>query len=209
MKNLLKCLLIQSIFLLIARIAAAQEHSMHMSHPVTPATKNVYLSMMDTMMVNMSKASEGKSAEQKFLLQMVPHHLGAVAMSRYEITHGRNFEMIQLAKSILAEQQSELTTMKVWLSKPLSGVTAVNSTFSKAMERSMSVMMEHMPPATKLNDSDRAFAAVMLPHHRAAIDMAKALLIQGHNEQVLAFAKMLISSEQIEIQQMSTYISNL
>lgn len=209
MKNLLKYLHFQFIILLTAGTAAAQDHSMHMSHPMIPAAKNVYLSMMDTMMVSMSKAPKGKSAEQEFLKQMIPHHLGAVDMARYEIAHGKNFEMIQLAKSILAEQHSELTAMKVLLSEPEKGSAVVNSTFSNAMEQSMSAMMDHMPPSTKLKDTDHAFSAVMLPHHRAAIDMAKAILMQGHNEQVLAFAKMLISNEQIEIQQMSTYINTL
>jgi uncharacterized protein (DUF305 family) len=195
-------------FLLFINVATslAQEHNMHMSHPMQPVTKNIYLLMMDTMMVNMDLAPKGKTAEQDFLFQMVPHHAGAVTMARYEITHGKNFEMIQLAKSILAEQQSELVLMKIWLNQPENGGNAANGQFRKAMDQSMSLMMANMPPAEKLKDTDQAFAAIMLPHHNAAIDMAKALLAQGGQEQVLGFAKMLISNEQIEIQQMSSYI---
>jgi uncharacterized protein (DUF305 family) len=206
MKKISKYLSYQFLLSIIVTIAAAQDHSMHMSHSMSPAAKNVYLSMMDTMMINMDQAPKGKTAEQEFLLQMLPHHLGAVAMARYEIVHGKNFEMMQLAKSILAEQQSELATMKIWLSQPQNGGSAVNEVFSKKMDQSMSVMMQNMPALANLKDTDHAFAAVMLPHHRAAIDMAKAVLTQGQQEQVLGFAKMLISNEQIEIQQMSTFI---
>ena len=36
--------------------------------------------------------------------------------------------------------------------------------------------MKAMPKETGLNVTDRAFAAVMKPHHQAAIDMAKVVL---------------------------------
>jgi len=206
MKIFFKRLLSLVLFLIVAQGAAAQMEAMHMAQPLPPVANNAYLIMMDTMMVRMNQAPKGKTAEQEFLLQMIPHHQGALAMAQYEITQGKNFEMIQLAKSILAEQQSELTTIQFLLKQSEENSVIISSNFLKSMDQSMLSMMGKMPSADKLKDIDRAFAMVMLPHHTAAIDMAKCLLAQGKDQQILAFAKMLISNEQIEIQQMFTYI---
>ena len=37
-------------------------------------------------------------------------------------------------------------------------------------------------------DVDRDFVAMMVPHHQGAIDMAKAVLRYGHNEQLRRLA---------------------
>src|SRR5471030_1266408 len=72
-----------------------------MHHQYPNQSKNIYLLMMDTMMIQMDKVPPVTSPESDFLYQMIPHHEGAIAMAGYEIAHGQNFEMIQLAKSIL------------------------------------------------------------------------------------------------------------
>ncbi len=48
-------------------------------------------------------------------------------------------------------------------------------------------------------DVDRDFAAMMIPHHQGAIDMAKALLRYGHNEQLRRIAQEIIVEQEQEI----------
>jgi hypothetical protein len=48
-------------------------------------------------------------------------------------------------------------------------------------------------------DVDRDFAAMMIPHHQGAIDMAKAELRHGQNEQLRRIAQEIIVSQQEEI----------
>jgi uncharacterized protein (DUF305 family) len=204
-----KYLLLAFVFSMAISKAITQEHSMHMSHPMEPVPKNVYLIMMDTMMARMESNPKGRSPEEEFFLQMIPHHMGAVDMANYEIAHGKNFEIVQLAKSILAEQQSELTAMQLWLKSPNNISSAVDSNFSNAMAKSMFQMMNNIPNCLDSYNTDRCFAIIMIPHHQAAVDMAKAVLNFSKNADTLPFAKMLISNEQIEIQQMLTYINTL
>jgi uncharacterized protein (DUF305 family) len=168
--------------------------------------RNVFVAMMDTMMKKMADVPRGQSPAMVFIYQMIPHHEGAIAMANYEILHGKNFEMIQLAKSIKAEQQSELLQMQIWLRK-VDSKTEVTQHFTEEMNKSMETMMANMPPTNSLKDTDHAFAKVMLPHHQAAVDMARSLLTYPENSQVAAFAKQLISNEKIEIEQMSTYLN--
>jgi hypothetical protein len=51
-------------------------------------------------------------------------------------------------------------------------------------------------------DVDRDFVAMMVPHHQGAIDMAKAELKYGHNEQLRRLAQEIVVTQQQEISAM-------
>jgi uncharacterized protein (DUF305 family) len=63
-----------------------------------------------------------------------------------------------------------------------------------AMQRMMSGM--NIAPS---GDVDRDFAAMMIPHHQGAIEMAQAELRHGHNEQLRRIAQEIIVEQQQEI----------
>jgi hypothetical protein len=48
-------------------------------------------------------------------------------------------------------------------------------------------------------DADQDFAAMMIPHHRGAMEMAQAELRHGHNEQLRRIAQEIIVDQQQEI----------
>jgi uncharacterized protein (DUF305 family) len=51
-------------------------------------------------------------------------------------------------------------------------------------------------------DVDRDFVAIMVPHHQGAVDMAKAELKYGHNEQLRRLAQEIVVTQQQEISAM-------
>lgn len=159
------------------------------------------------MMDNMVHTATSGFVEADFITQMIAHHEGAIEMARYEILHGSSFEMIQLAKSILVEQTSEIQQMQLWLEK-YSSDNKDTPQFHQYMNQTMEVMMQNMPVESTLTDIDKAFAKVMMPHHRAAIDMAKVVIKFSKDGQTNAFAKHIISSQQIEIEQMFLFANN-
>jgi len=183
--------------------AKAQHQGMHHRQ------QNIFLSIMDTMMLRMEAADDSSSASHYFMAQMIPHHEGAIAMARFEILHGKDFTMIQLAKSILAEQSSEVQQMKLSAAQLPAGNDPVQKGFKHELEETMTVMMKNMPNPAALNDIDAAFASVMIPHHQAAIDMAKVVLKYSADQPTVAFAKSIISSEQVEIEQMITFLNQI
>jgi uncharacterized protein (DUF305 family) len=186
--------------------AQSMPMSMHMGQQMPATSNNAYLAMMDTMMTKMDGVPKPKSSETDFIQQMIPHHEGAIAMAKYEIQHGKNFDMIQLAKSILAEQTVEMQQMKLWLRNASAIQQPIPAGYSDAMGKTMTVMMDAMPANGLLKNTDNAFAQVMIPHHRAAIDMAKVVLKYTTDQQTIAFANQLISNEQVEVEQMSTFL---
>lgn len=168
---------------------------------------NPYISLMDRMMKNMDTVSMSGLADLDFVRMMIPHHQGAIGMAKYEIKHGTNFQMIQLAKSIMVEQSNEILQMKLWLKNNIDIVVKDNPGYHQSLMSAMEVMMQHMPASDLLTDTDKSFAAIMIPHHQAAIDMAKVILQFGRDRMVVRLAQNIISSQQIEIDQMKSFLN--
>jgi len=70
--------------------------------------------------------------------------------------------------------------------------------FLRENDAAMNKMMSGMV-ITPTGDVDRDFVAIMVPHHQAAIEMAEAVLRNGHNEQIKRLAQEIIVTQQQEI----------
>lgn len=84
---------------------------------------------------------------------------------------------------------------------PASVASAANSAESKfliANDTAMRKMMDGMK-IKESGDIDRDFASLMIPHHEGAIDMARAELQYGKNEQLRRIAQEIIVAQQQEI----------
>jgi uncharacterized protein (DUF305 family) len=57
-------------------------------------------------------------------------------------------------------------------------------------------------------DVDRDFVAMMVPHHQGAVDMAKAELNYGHNEQLRRLAREIVATQQREIKVMQDAVGD-
>jgi len=55
-------------------------------------------------------------------------------------------------------------------------------------------------------DNDVDFVRLMLPHHQAAIDMAKTLLAYGQDPQMRRLAQEIITDQQSEIELMQLWL---
>lgn len=79
---------------------------------------------------------------------------------------------------------------------------SADSTFALQMMQAMDRMDSGMRAAKPTDDPDRDFAAMMIPHHQGAIDMAKAELIYGHDPVLRRLAEGIIVEQQQEIELM-------
>ena len=70
--------------------------------------------------------------------------------------------------------------------------------------------MEKMHAATKSlapsGNSDTDFVRMMLPHHQAALDMAKTELLHGKDPQIRRLAQEIITDQQSEVQLMQLWL---
>ena len=70
--------------------------------------------------------------------------------------------------------------------------------FLSENDAAMNQMMADMK-IKPTGDIDRDFVAMMVPHHQGAVDMAKAELKYGHNEQLRRLAQEIVVTQQQEI----------
>ena len=86
---------------------------------------------------------------------------------------------------------------------PTSGQdNSADSTFASQMMQAMDRMNSGMAAARPTGDPDRDFAAMMIPHHQGAIDMAKVELIYGRDPILRRLAQGIIVEQQQEIELM-------
>jgi len=71
---------------------------------------------------------------------------------------------------------------------------------------SMEKMHVAMGSVPRSGDSDADFVRLMLPHHQAAIDMAKTQLIYGKDPQMRRLAQEIITDQQSEIELMQLWL---
>ena len=81
-----------------------------------------------------------------------------------------------------------------------------NTPFDRLMGDAMSAMRAGMQNAPHTGDPDRDFVTMMIPHHQGAIDMAKALLLYGDDEQLRRLAQEIIADQESEIQLMQLWL---
>jgi uncharacterized protein (DUF305 family) len=81
-----------------------------------------------------------------------------------------------------------------------------------AFQRDMMEAMRRMDQDMSIRHSgnaDRDFAAMMIPHHQGAIDMAKAELQYGHDPVLRRLAQGIIVEQQQEIELMHRQLDHL
>src|ERR1700743_2416856 len=84
------------------------------------------------------------------------------------------------------------------------GSTADNcSTELRAAMSRMHESMSHVPAAAS---GDEDFVRLMIPHHQAALDMAKTQLLCGKDPQIRRLAQEIITDQQSEIDLMQLWL---
>jgi uncharacterized protein (DUF305 family) len=75
-----------------------------------------------------------------------------------------------------------------------------------ALMESMERMEAAMKSVRQSSSSDVDFVRLMLPHHQAALDMAKAQLLYGQDPQIRRLAQEIIIDQQSEIELMQLWL---
>ncbi len=86
---------------------------------------------------------------------------------------------------------------------------STEKSFRQLMYEAMTLMDRDMKSAPMTGDPDHDFAAMMIPHHRGAIDMAKVELIYGKDPILRRLAQEIVVTQEQEIVVMSTRLKKL
>ena len=99
---------------------------------------------------------------------------------------------------------ASVTATSFALAKDPSSTRAVRSEESPFLSENAAAMKKMMMDMMikPSGDVDRDFVEMMVPHHQGAVDMAKAELKYGHNEQLRQLARGIVVNQQHEITEM-------
>lgn len=85
----------------------------------------------------------------------------------------------------------------------------MHSAADRAYMQSMTAMHDSMATAQVTGNADHDFLVMMIPHHEAAVQMAKAELQYGKDSKVRALAEQIISAQQKEIAEMTSWLKSM
>lgn len=146
--------------------------------------------------------TEENYSDRRFIDLMVPHHQGAVQMSRVALEKAEHEEVRRLARSIIRSQRAEIEELRE-IKQRQYGTSEV----PMQMDPGKMQMMGMMDPQELADEQpfDRAFIDAMIPHHRSAIEMARVAREQTENPRIRELAEGIIREQKREIELMQSW----
>lgn len=148
----------------------------------------------------------------RFIDAMIPHHEGAVVMAKDMADKTKRPEMKKLAQAILKAQPQEIAQMQQWRKDWYPKAPATPMAWHSGMKHMMTMepaQMKAMKMDMDLGKADEGydlrFIQAMIPHHEAAVTMAKDLAQKTKRPELQKLAKDIIASQQVEIGQMKQW----
>ncbi len=158
--------------------------------------------------VSQNVTGMGSSVDKHFIEQMIPHHEGAIAMSRIALDRSTRPEIRQLAEAIIDSQSREITQMRSWYlawygrEVPTGNPSLGGMMMGGGMHGGADQDVASLRAAA---DFDREFLAEMIPHHQMAVMMARMLEAGTTRSEMTDFAASIISDQSREIEQMQEW----
>jgi uncharacterized protein (DUF305 family) len=161
-----------------------------------------------------------RSADAHFIVMMIPHHQGAIAMSELALMRARRPEIKALAQRIITSQSREIAQMRQWYRQwygndvPSWGIgPGAGHGMGMGMSRGMGMGMGWGMPGfgTSLDalrsapDFDRAFIEQMIPHHRMGVMMASHAQWNTQHPQLRELEEAMVRVQSQEIEQMAQW----
>jgi len=99
-----------------------------------------------------------------------------------------------------------VVAVAVWPQDHLMGHMATHETSWVALMKNMETMHAAMAAVEPSGNEDADFVNLMVPHHQAAVDMARTELLYGNDPQMRRLAQEIITDQESEIQLMRLWL---
>lgn len=158
-----------------------------------------------------SASTTFNDADVVFAQGMIPHHEQAIEMADVALdpSIGAGAKIKDLATRIKAGQDPEIKQLtgllKGW-NKPVAMDTSGGHDMSSMAGMMSADDMKNLG-TMKAADFDKMWAAMMIEHHKGAIDMAKTVKAGGSNSEILALAEKVITAQDGEIKELTPLAS--
>lgn len=143
-----------------------------------------------------------QNIDQHFIVQMIPHHEGAIEMAQIALQRSKRPEMISLANGIIEAQTREINDMNGWYESWFGSAPPQGG-----MGMHMGGMTDDTGDLERVSETefDREFIDQMIPHHEMAVMMASMLGATTDRAEMKTLADNIITSQSREIEMMRSW----
>ena len=167
-------------------------------------------------------------ADRQFIVMMIPHHEGAIAMADLALSRARRPEIKALAQNIKASQTSENLQMRNWYrqwygqevpswalgsswgwqnGRGMGGPMGMGGGMGMGMH-GMGMGGTNLAALRQAPDFDRAFIEQMIPHHQMGVMMASMAQTNSQHPQLRQLQQAMVRAQSDEIQRMEQWYRN-
>lgn len=158
--------------------------------------------------------------DQHFIVQMIPHHEGAIAMARVALERSERPEIRSLANGIIEAQEKEIGDMRAWYESWYGaalprggggmgmGMSARQSPGVGGMRMGGKEGDVDELQSVSASEFDREFILQMIPHHEMAVMMAGMLDATTERPEMKQLADNITTSQSREIDMMRSWLES-
>lgn len=160
--------------------------------------------ILNDMIQGMTGAELSNSISYNFMVQMIPHHKAAIAMSENLLKYTTDIPLQNIALNIVEEQTKSIACMEKILcscSKQKNCEQCL-CRYQQKIGCIMQSMFSRMKEAETTNDINSTFIHEMIPHHEGAVEMSKTTLQYDICPELTPVLESIISSQEKGIEQM-------
>ena len=154
-----------------------------------------------------------KNIDVDFLVNMIPHHQGAIDSSKILLETTTNETLKTLANNIIQAQEKEIKEFTALVEELKAKNTDYSdidtAAFGNEAEKIMNDMMMEMSMIEVSADNDIDFIRGMIPHHQAAVDASKQILASTKDDKIKEIANRIIADQEKEIADMNNLLTSL
>lgn len=163
-----------------------------------------YCCILEDMIQGMTHADLNRSISHNFITQMIPHHQGAIEMSRNILRYTTNIPLQNIAMQIITEQTKSIDQMQQILCNCSTKRNCQDDLccYQNRMKQIMKTMFCEMKHACTTNCVSADFIREMIPHHQGAIYMSENTLKYCICPELVPILDAIITSQKKEILQM-------
>lgn len=134
--------------------------------------------ILDEMVQKMTSAELSNSISYNFIVQMIPHHMAAIEMSRNILQYTTNVPLQEIATAIITQQTKGIADMQEiqCYCENFNNTEQDLCLYQRRIDQIMQTMFSAMGSAPDTNQINADFMLEMIPHHKGAVEMSQAAL---------------------------------
>ena len=187
------------------------DHSAHSGHTAHQTGSGIIDLMHQPMMGKPFEKTANIDVD--FLVNMIPHHQGAILSSKKLLETTTNQALIDLANNIISAQEKEVEEFSLLIdelkAKNTSYADINTEAFGNEMQILMNKMMDEMASIKVTENDDINFLKGMIPHHQGAIDVSRKILEATKYEKIKEIAYRIITAQEKEINDMNNMLNTI